>query len=157
MPTNLSSRPIAAGIDAAFRQPPNTSSVTDMLKAFAPIDELIADLYAGEVAYAGPTPVMHDHDGTLAEIVPCIIGWTNCLERIARAIAIPLDLGLMRRIAKRLEAGILLDVADLDRTAAQINRCRAIFLACPVAIRQSCVLDEQIEIAIDEYGLRRAA
>lgn len=157
MRISLPRRPIAAGIETSFPVLPKTSSAADMIKAFEPIDKLIADLYAGEVSYVGPTPVMYDHLGDYSEIVPCIIGWTNCLERIARRIDIPLDLGMMRRVAKRLEAGILLDVSDLDRVAALIERCRAIYLACPVHIRLSSILDEQIDIAMDEYGLRRAA
>ena len=157
MRKHFTARPIEAGLDAAFPRRPSSSSVIDMINAFAPMDALIADLYAGELSYVGPTPVMLDHDGELSEIVPCIIGWTNCLERIARRLDIPLDLGLMRRVAKRLEAGILLDVADLDRTAALVNRCRSIFLASPVHIRKACVVDEQIDIAMEEYGLRIAA
>lgn len=153
----FTAKPIEAAFDITFPRRPITSSVIDMLKAFAPIDSLIADLYTGEVSYQGPTPMMVDHDGGLSEIVPCLIGWTSCLERIARRLDIPLDLGLMRRIAKRLEAGIMLDVADLDRMAALVNRCRAIFLSSPVHIRKACVVDEQIDIAIEEYGLRRAA
>lgn len=157
MRNTFTTKPLETAFDKAFPRLPATSSVIDMLKAFEPIDSLIADLYAGEISHVGPTPVMVDHDGELSEIVPCLIGWTNCLERIARRLDIPLDLGLMRRVAKRLEAGILLDVADLDRMAALVNRCRAIFLASPVHIRKACVVDEQIDIAMEEYGLRRAA
>lgn len=157
MLNDFSVKSMEADFDIAFPRYSGTSSVVDMANAFSPIDSLVADLYAGEIGYVGPTPVMVDHDGELSEIVPCIIGWTSCMERIARAIDIPLDLGLMRRVAKRLEAGILLDVADLDRMSALINRCRAIFMACPVFIRKACVVDEQIDIAIEEYGLRRAA
>lgn len=157
MLNTFTAKPLEAAFDIAFPRRPVSSSVIDMVKAFAPIDSMLADLYTGEVAYLGATPMMADHDGDLSEIVPCIIGWTSCLERIARRLDIPLDLGLMRRVAKRLEAGILLDVADLDRMAALVNRCRAIYLASPVHIRKACVVDEQIDIAMEEYGLRRAA
>jgi len=157
MPINLARRPVDIGIASAFPMLPSTSSVFDMATAFGPLDQLLADLYAGEVAFHGPTPVMLDHDGSYGEIVPSLLGWTSCMERIARRLDIPLDLGPLRRLAKRIEAGILIDVADIDRAAALIERCRAVFMACPVAVRKAATNDEFIDIEIEALGLREAA
>lgn len=150
-------RPIEAALDRAFPRIPSTSSVIDMFKAFWPLDRLLADLAAGEIGYAGLTPVMIDHDGSYGEIVPSLTGWTSCMERIARRLGTPLDLGLLRRIGKRLEDGVFLSVSDVDRARALIDRCRAIYLACPVPVRKAATVDELIDIAVEEYGLRRAA
>lgn len=150
-------RPIFEGILKAYPPIPLESSINDMLKAFWPLDRLLDDLRSGEVAFAGMTPVMIDHDGSYGEIVPSLTGWSSCMERIAKRLSIPLDLSLLVRIAKRLEAGVLLDQADIDRTAYLVDRCRAIFMACPVRIRKACTVDELIEIAVEDYGLRRAA
>lgn len=150
-------RPIEAGLDIAFPRIPSNSSVIDMLKAFWPLDRLLADLYAGEVSYAGLTPVMIDADGSYGEIVPSLNGWTSCMERIARRLDLPLELGLLRRIGKRIENGILLDVSDIDRAKALIDRCRAVYLACPVHVRKAATVDEFIDIEIEELGLREAA
>lgn len=150
-------KPLEAAFDIAFPRYPATSSVVDMFKAFWPLDQLLRDLYAGEVGYAGTTPVMLDADGSYGEIVPSLTGWASCMERIARRLDTPLDLGLLCRIGKRLEAGMLMDVGDIDRAAALIDRCRAIYLACPVSVRKAATVDEFIDIEIEMLGLRRAA
>lgn len=153
-------RPITASIFTAFPVRPRESSVIDMIKAFGPMDQLIADLYAGEVAYidrCGSIPVMLDYDGTYGEIVPSLNGWTSCMERIARRLRIPLDLSLIRRLAARLEAGMLLDLDDVDRMVILVERCRAVYFASPVFVRQAATVDELIDIEIEGLGLRRAA
>lgn len=157
MRKHFTPRPIEVAFDTAFPRYPATSSVVDMFKAFWPLDRLLADLYAGEVGYAGLTPVMIDHDGQYGEIVPSLNGWTNCMERIARRLDIPLDLGLLRRIGKRIENGILLDVSDIDRARALVDRCRAVYLASPVHVRKAATVDELIDIEIEDLGLRSAA
>lgn len=149
--------PIEAAFDIAFPRLPTTSSVIDMFKAFWPLDRLLADLDAGEIGYVGPTPVMLDNDGNLGEVVPSLNGWTSCIERIARRLDIPVDISLLRRIGKRLEAGILLDASDLTRARALVDRCRAIYLASPVSVRKAATVEELIDIAVEEYGLREAA
>ena len=153
----LAKLPIAIGIDLAFSARPEETSVRYMLHAFWPLDRLVADLRAGEIAYAGLTPVMHDHDGSLGEIIPSLEGWCSTFERIAGRLGLPIDLGHMRRIGKRLENGMLLDTADIDRFSAQVERCRQIFMACPVWIRHQCYIDECIAMAVEDLGLREAA
>lgn len=157
MSETLTLKQIPSGIDAAFPRYSISSSVIDMRKCFWPLDRLIADLLAGEVSFAGATPIMLDHDGAFGEILPSIEGWCSALERIARAIRLPLDLGHMRRVARRLEAGMLLDVVDIDRFIAQTDRCRAIYLACPVWIRQAECVVECIDIEVTGLGLKEAA
>lgn len=157
MPTNLARRPIALAIAGAMPAIPATSSIIDMQKAFSPIDTLLQSLYQGEIDFEGSVPVMQDWDGW-CELAPAIHGWCDCWERIARQMGAQLDdIAFIRRLANRLTAGILLDVGDIDRAKAAINRCRALYLACPTWIRQSAVQDEMIAIALDELGLRRAA
>lgn len=148
---------IAQGIQQAFPHYAGTSSIFDMVTAFWPLDRLIEDMLADQVSFAGPVAVMLDKDGSYGEIVPSLAGWCSAFERMARRIGIPLDLGTMRRISRRLDIGMLIDHDDIDRFVQQVNRCRAIFLACPVWIRKQAYLDECIEIALDDLGLREAA
>jgi hypothetical protein len=157
MPRHITSRPLAIAFDRAFPVFPKYASVIDMFKAFWPIDKLMTELRIGDIAFLGTSPIMFDHDGSYSEITPCVEGWTSCLERMARRINIELDLSLMRRIAKRLEFGMLLDVADIDRAIQLNHRSRAIYLACPSYLRKSAYVDEMIDISVDELGLRRAA
>lgn len=157
MRTKLQLKPIEAGLDQAFPRTPTTSSVIDMFKAFWPLDRLIKDLYTGEVSYAGMTPVMIDHDGQYGEIVPSLTGWASCMQRIARRLGTPLDLSFLLRLAKRLENGVFMDTTDVDRAQSLIDRCRAIYLACPVHVRKAATVEEFIDIEIEELGLRRAA
>lgn len=156
MPKHLPLITLAAAFDTAFPRRPNSSSVCDMRKAFWPLDRLIADLYAGDIAFAGADPVMIDHDGEYGMIVPSLEGWCSTMERIAHRLQLPLDIGHLRRLAKRLDTGMLLDVSDIDRAAQLVDRCRAIFLACPVYVRQQATNDELIEIYMSEI-VREAA
>lgn len=156
MPTNCTRRPIPLAIAATFPIPNTRVSLTDMIKAFRPIDQLLAALYQGEIDVEGSTPIMRDWDGW-TEIVPAINGWCDCWERIARHMATPLDLGFLRRLANRLAAGILLDLPDVDRALHLVTRCRALYFACPLWLRKSAVQDELIAIALDNLCLREAA
>lgn len=151
------SRPLDAAFDAVFPRYPISASVIDMIKAFAPVDRLLHDLYADQISYAGLTPVMRDYDNEYAEIVPSLAGWTSTIERMARRLDIPLDLSLLRRLGNRLDVGMLINVAELDTAVALISRSRAVFLAAPTHVRKAAVIDEYIEIAVEEYGLRDAA
>lgn len=149
--------PIAQAIAAALPPVPCEPGIIDMYKAFAAIDRLIASLYRGEIDVEGSTPVMADWDGW-CELAPAIHGWCDCWERIASHMGQPLqDLAFIRRLVNRLSAGMLIDVSDIDRAKTTINRCRALYFACPNWIRKSAVQDELIAIALDELGLRRAA
>ncbi|HJW25151.1 MAG TPA: hypothetical protein VJ576_09655 [Rhodocyclaceae bacterium] len=150
-------RPIPDAIQAIYPSVPSQASVMDMFSAFEAIDGLMAELATGEITMEGPAPVMRDWEGDWCEVSPALHGWCDCWERIARAMGQPLDLAFLRRLASRLENGVLLCITDLDRASALIDRCRALYLACPTRTRQAAVLDERIAIALDEHGLRRAA
>lgn len=150
-------RPIADGIAGAYLVRPREASFAGMVKAFASIDALLASLEHGEVDVEAGVPVMRDWDGGWCEIAPALHGWCDCWERIARRMGAALDLGHVRRLANRLDSGILLSLSDVERARAITDRCRALYLNCPPALRDSAVLEERIAIALDEVGARRAA
>jgi hypothetical protein len=100
--------------------------------------------------------VVRDWEGGWCEIAPALHGWCDCWERIAARMGAALDLGHLRRLANRLASGMLLNLSDVEKASAITNRCRALYLACPPAVRASAVLDERIAIALDEAGLRSA-
>lgn len=148
---------IAQAIATALPIIPSEPGILDMKTAFAPIDAMIESLYRGEIDFEGSTPVMADWDGW-CELAPALHGWCDCWERIASHMGQPLpDLAFIRRLVNRLSAGMLIDVSDIDRAKTTINRCRALYFACPNWIRKAAVQDEMIAIALDELGLRRAA
>ena len=153
----MRTRPIPAAIQALYPAIPREAGVADMFRAFEAIDGLMAELATGELTVEGCLPVMRDWDGGWCSVAPAIQGWCDCFERIAAALGLPLDLSFLRRLSARLTNGVLLCTTDLDRAGAVIDRCRALYLACPTRTRQSAVLAEQIAIALDEHGLRRAA
>ncbi len=152
-------RPLTAGIRLAYPITPTTPGLADMKKCFYPLDRLIADLKRGEVSYARGVPVMRDseHSESYGEIEPSLAGWCSTFDRMAEALGIPLDLGHMRRLAKRLAHGMLIDQADIARFIKQVDRCRSIYLACPNTIRQRAYTAECIGMALDDLGLREAA
>lgn len=148
--------PISDGITGAYLVQPRTASFASMVKAFASIDGLLSSLEQGEVDVESGVPVMRDWDGGWCEIAPALHGWCDCWERIAARMGTALDLGHLRRLANRLASGMLLNLSDVDRARSITNRCRALYLACPPALREAAVLDERIAIALDEAGLRAA-
>lgn len=150
---NITRRPIAAGIAAAYPIERREAAVSAMFKAFATIDSLIASLEHGEVDAEGGIPIMRDWEGGWCEIAPALRGWCDCWELIARRMGADLDLGHLRRLANRLDKGMLLEVSDVDRARVITDRCRALYLACPVDTRLAAVRDERIAIEFDALGL----
>lgn len=150
-------RPVAAGIAAAYPRESNVAAVASMIKSFEMVDGLLAALEAGEIDVEQGVPVMRDWEGEWVQIAPALRSWCDCWERIARRMRAELDLGHLRRLANRLDNGMLLEVSDVARARALTDRCRALYLACPVDIRIAAVLDERIAIELDDLGLRKAA
>ena len=153
----LALTPIADGIAQGYPERPYQSSAVDMLKAFWPVDRLLADLQSGEIFLAGAVPVMLDRDGSYGEIVPSLHGFCSCLERMAQACGIPLDTGPLLRIANRLQYGIGLGEADLQQAAFTVDRLKAVFLATPVPVRKQAWMAESIVIEQERLGWREAA
>lgn len=156
MSAAFTQRPIANAI-AAFPILPSEASAASMFKAFASIDGLLRSLESGEVDVEAGVPVMLDWEGGWCEIAPALHGWCDCWERIAQRMGDALDLGHLRRLANRLSSGMLLTLVDVARARTIVDRCRALYLACPPTLRAQAVLVEMVAVALDEAGLRKAA
>lgn len=153
---NIARRPIAAGIATAYPIKDNRATVTAMHATFSTIDGLLASIVQGEIDVEAGVPVMRDWDDGWCEIAPALHGWCDCWECIARRMGTELDLGHLRRLANRLAHGMLLEVSDVARARAITDRCRALYLACPIDVRQAAVRDECIAIEFDALGLAAA-
>jgi len=149
--------PIAAALHQAFPRHPQYASAFDMLRAFAPIDRLLDDISAGEVLFAGADPVMYGYDGEYDEVVPSLLTWTRTLERMADRINVPLDLGLIRRIGKRLEVGMVIDDTDLVSSRQLLDKARSVYIATPTRHRKAATTEEMIDIELEVLGLKEAA
>ncbi len=149
--------PIAAAFNQAFPIKPGTSSVIDMIKAFWPVDRLMQDIDAGSIYFAGPVPVMLDADGSYGEIVPSLLGFCSCHQRMAAAQNIDFDSSPLIRIANRIQYGIQITEADQKAAHQTVDRLKSLFLATPVWIRKRAWLDESIAIQLADLGFREAA
>lgn len=150
-------RPIPDGLAAAFLVHPRWATFPQMVSVFGIVDAVLRSLESGEIECEMGRPVFRDDDGTWTEVVPALLGWCDAFDRISRAAGIPIDMEPVRRLARRLEYGILLEVAELQTAKALTDRCRAIFLACFPWKRRAAVVDVQLAIAFEAMGLREAA
>ncbi|MFM7012155.1 MAG: hypothetical protein ACKO0Z_22975, partial [Betaproteobacteria bacterium] len=136
---------------------PSESSVFDMKKAFWPVDRLMQDIDEDCIFFAGSTPVMLDSDGSYGEIIPSLLGFCSCHERMAKAQSIELDTSPLIRLANRIQYSIPITENDKKRAKNAVNRMKSIFLATPVFIRKRAWLDECIDIQVSDMGLKEAA
>lgn len=128
-----------------------------MQKAFWPLDRLMDDLATGELCFAGSVPVMLDADGSYGEVLPSLLGFCSCFQRMADFQAWPLDSGPLIRLANRLQYGIRTTEADLINARKTVDRLKSIFMGTPVFLRQRAFLDESIAIKFASMGLKVAA
>jgi len=144
--------PIAAHMRARYPGIPEEPSILDMRAAFEPVDALLAHIEAGELTYEQNTPVLIIGD-TACEICPAMAGWVETFERIAIRLGTPIDLSPLIRIGKKLSLGIMLEESDLARAKLLVDRCRAIYLACPTHHRVGATNETLISVELERMGL----
>lgn len=119
---------------------------------FEPIYRLFRQLDTGEVDAVAGRPVMTERHGALVEIAPALDGWAGLWDRISEAEGILVDVGPLRKIARKLDAVSPLTQGDVDAGKASLDACYRAFLSLPpVKIRHYTAMEE---IAI---GLQRAS
>lgn len=150
-------RPIPDGLAAAFLVHPRWATFHQMVSVFGNIDAVLRSLETGEIEIIKGRPSYPDYDGTWVEVAPALLAWCDAFDSISKAAEIPIDMTPLRRLANRLEYGILLGVGELETAKAITDRCRAIFLACFPWKRRAAVVDVQIAIELEALGLREAA
>lgn len=123
---------------------------------FAPIFKVMDDLASGEVAHEKGIPIML-FEGEWAAIHSAMIGWACCWERICADRCIEYDSTPLRKLARKLENGVMLEMADIDQARANIEFTRQVFLKTPAKVLQQHSVTEQIAIEFEKRNLIKEA
>lgn len=123
---------------------------------FTPIFKTMDDLASGEVASAKGIPIMF-FDGDWAEIHAAMIGWACCWERICAAQSIAYDSTPLRKLAKKLENGVMLELADIRMAKDNIEFTRQVFMRTPASVLKRHSVTEQIAIEFEKRHLIKEA
>lgn len=109
---------------------------------------------AGEIAAVRGYPVtrLHERDDYV-RIDYCIAGFRGLIERLK----ISVDLTPLAMIEKRLAAGVLLTVADINAALAQLKEVEKRMIKISLAEVKDAVLTEQVAIEVEQLGMTEAA
>ena len=131
-------------------------SLLEMHALFTPIFNTLRDLESGEVEHDKGIPIML-FDGEWAAIHSAMIGWACCWERICGAQGVTYDAAPLRKLAKKLENGVMLEVEDIERAKANIEFTRQVFRVTPASILKQHSITEQIAIEFEKRDLIKEA
>ena len=128
---------------------------SEIMAWLAPIRKAFGELRQGEIdAYRGYAITrLHHADNDFARVDHAINGFTALIERLMP----DLDLSPMRKVSKKLESGILLELAEVDASAALLNTVEDRLLTFTRAQMVDAANLEMISIEMERLGLKDAA
>lgn len=133
-----------------------TPSLLEMHALFAPIFKTLDDLASGEIEHEKGVPVML-FDGVLAEIHAAMIGWACCWDRICADQGIAYDSEPLRKLAKKLENGVMLEEVEVARARDNVELTRQVFMRTPAHVLRKHSVTEQIAIEFEKRNLIKEA
>lgn len=92
-------------------------------------------------------------DGVLAEIHAALIGWACCWDRVCKDQGVAFDSGPLRKLAKKLENGVMLEETDIEQARANIEFTRQVFRKTPASVLKQHSITEQIAIEFEKRDL----
>ena len=120
----------------------------------APIRNALAQIRSGSVAAIRGYPVTRLHSGDdYARIDWCINGFVALIDRLMPSI----DTAPMRRLAKKLELGTPLHLADVDACTGLLHQTENALIKIPRQTLIDAALIEQINIELERIGAKEAA
>lgn len=131
-------------------------SLLEMHALFTPIFATLDELASGEVMHEKGVPVMQ-FEGVLAEIHAALIGWACCWDRICKDRGVAFDSSPLRKLAKKLENGVMLEESDIEQARANIELTRQVFIRTPASILKRHSITEQIAIEFEKRDLIKVA
>lgn len=140
----------------ARRHGDRTPSLLEMYALFTPIFNTMDDLASGEVAHEKGIPIML-FDGEWAAIHAAMIGWACCWDRICKDQGIEYDSAPLRKLARKLENGVLLEPEDIERARDCIELTRKVFMKTPAHVLKHHSVTEQIAIEFERRNLIQEA
>ena len=131
-------------------------SLLEMYALFNPIYKTLDDLASGEVAHEKGIPIML-FDGEWAAIHSAMIGWACCWDRICKDQGIEYSSEPLRKLARKLENGVMLEVSDIEQARANIEFTRQVFRRTPASVLKQHSVTEQIAIEFEKRNLIKEA
>ena len=132
-------------------------SLLEMHALFSPIFKTMDDLASGEVEHEKGIPIML-FDGAWAAIHSAMIGWACCWDRICKDQGIEYSSEPLRKLARKLENGVMLEVSDIEQARANIELTRQVFRRTPARVLKEHSVTEQIAIEFEkQYIIKEAA
>lgn len=120
----------------------------------APIRNALAQIRSGSVDAIRGYPVTRLHTGDdYARIDWCINGFVALIDRLIPS----LDTAPMRRLAKKLELGTPLHMADVDACTGLLHGVESALIKMPRQTLIDAALVEQINIELERLGVKEAA
>lgn len=141
-----------AQYQAGRHKPPSRKQVQAWL---APIRRAFVEIRSGEIdAHRGyAITKLHWADNDFARVDFCINGFVAMIERL-----IPdFDVAPLKRISKKLETGVLLTAVEVDACFATLKQCEDRLLRFRRCDLKDAALTEQINIELEQLGLKEAA
>lgn len=138
--------------EAEKKKPPTRKQAQAWL---APIRNALAELRTGEIdAYRGYAITrIHHADNDFARVDHAINGFVALIERLLPDI----DTGAMRRLAHKLEVGILLKIEELDACTAVVNSVEDRLLDFTREQLKDAANTEMVKIELERLGMLEAA
>lgn len=131
-------------------------SLLEMHALFSPIFKTIDDLASGEVEHEKGIPIML-FDGEWAAIHAAMIGWACCWDRICADHGIEYNSEPLRKLARKLENGVMLEISDIDQARTNIEFTRQVFRRTPASVLKQHSVTEQIAIEFEKRNLIKEA
>jgi len=131
-------------------------SLLEMHALFTPIFNTLDELASGEVMHEKGIPVML-FEGELAEIHAALIGWACCWDRICKDRGVAYDSSPLRKLAKKLENGVMLEETDINQARASVELTRQVFMRTPASVLKQHSITEQIAIEFERRDLIKEA
>lgn len=140
-----------ARYQAGKLKPPTRMQARQWLK---PIRDAFAQMRTGEVDSIRGYAVTRLHTGDdYARIDFCINGFVGMIERVMPDLCIE----PMKSVSRKLEAGVPLVIQDLETCAAILNECEDRLITITRQALIDASVTEQINIEIEQLGLKKAA
>ena len=135
-----------------FANRPSRVMPDEAFRIFQPVRDALNAL-RGEVMVHRGYPVMLDWQGQYSRIDIVLVGWADCWDALFGA----LDNSPVRRLAKKLEAGMMIEESELEEVERLIDVQQGKFVGMDVKGVGSKMRTQEIAIHMDELGLREAA
>ena len=121
----------------------------------APIRKAFREIKTGEVDSHRGYAITRIHwaDEDFARVDHCINGFTAMLDRLMPDF----DTGAMKRISKKLSAGVLLTHDEVEACFVVLKQCEDRLIKYKRSELMDAALTEQVNIELERLGMKEAA